>query len=93
MKNVEEVVTGPAFRIEMEGAPRPNGWAVKYVSGMEGKPDIEPGYWLYWMPDSRGPLFRFEPTLAKTFSSELDAIKVAALLRNSEIETVVEKVG
>lgn len=47
MKNVEEVFSKrPMFRMPMQGAPPPKGWAVKYVSGMEDKPDIKPGFWL-----------------------------------------------
>lgn len=94
MKNVEEIFTRPAARINMHGAPPPHGWAVKYVSGMEEKaPDIKPGYWLQWTDDApRGPVIRFLPEIVMTFD-ESEAARLATNLHELEIETVVEKVG
>ncbi len=51
MKNVEEISTLPSARVFMQGAPPQRGWFVKYLSGMEEKPEIKPGFWL-----SRGGL-------------------------------------
>jgi hypothetical protein len=31
------------YLVRMQGAPPPNGWFVRYVSGMEGKQDINRG--------------------------------------------------
>jgi len=44
MKNVEIFNRKmPVFRVPIQGMPPLSGWAVRYISGMEGTPDIEPG--------------------------------------------------
>ena len=95
MKNVEEVPTLPSARVFMQGAPPPRGWFVKYVSGMEGKHEIKPGFWLSrWHRDSNGYLFDFAPDLDMHWDAEEKANEVSEALRDlAGIETAVVKVG
>jgi hypothetical protein len=97
MRNVEEVFSRvPTFRIRMQGAPPPSGWAVRYLSGMEEASGIEPGYWLsQWHVSSDHIItFNFEPELVLTFNTEIAAAWASNALRESaEIETGVLKVG
>jgi len=92
MKGVEEISTRQAFRIPLQGAPAPSGWAVKYLSGMEEKSDIKPGYWLQWFEDPRGPILRFTPELLMTFGDGEEAKRVSATLHASDIKTEIVKV-
>ncbi len=97
MKNVEEAPPRrPVFRVRMEGAPPPRGYFVKYVSGMEDRPDIEPGYWLtQYFVDSDGYLnFNFEPEADLHWETESGATSASDILRRTaEIQTAVVKVG
>jgi hypothetical protein len=94
MKIVEEVSTLPSARVFMQGAPPPSGWFVKYVSGMEDRPEIESGFWLTrWHRDSKGRLFNFEPVLDLHWDTEAAAKEVSKELRESGIETAVVKIG
>jgi hypothetical protein len=96
MKNVEEKISNrPMFRVRMQGAPPPNGWFVRYVSGMEGK-DINPGDWLtQFFVDREGYInFNFEPEMDLHWKTEAEATAVSNALRQSaEIETSVVKIG
>lgn len=80
------------FRARVQGAPPPRGWFIKYVSGMEEKPDIKPGFWLsHWHVDSHGYVtFNFEhvPDLHWGTKTEADAISMA-LRESTEIKTAV----
>jgi len=96
MKDVEEVFSKmPMLRVFMQGAPPPRGWFVRYVSGMEEKPDIEPGFWLSkWYRDSKGYVFNFEPAQDLRWDTEAKANEVSKALRElAGIETVVVKIG
>lgn len=98
MKNVEEVSPArPVFKVRLKGAPPPKGWAIRYKSGAEERPDIQPGELLsQWSVDRGGITFNFSPDRADmfTFDNEEDAVKAVEWLRNdSEIETEVLKVG
>jgi hypothetical protein len=95
MKNVEEVSTLPSARVFMQGAPPARGWFVKYLSGMEEKPEIKPGFWLSrWHHDSKGYLFDFAPELDMHWDAEDKANEVSETLRElAGIETVVVKVS
>lgn len=97
MKTVEEKISSrPMFRVRMQGAPPPRGFAVKYLSGMEGTTDLEPGYWLsHFYADRQGYInFNFERELVFGFDDESDAKKASeALKQDGDIETAVVKVG
>jgi len=98
MKNVEEVFAKrPVFKVRLKGAPPPHGWAIRYKSGAEEKPDIAPGDLLsQWSVDSEGVTFNFssDPTDMVIFDEEADAVKVVGWLRNNaEVETEALKVG
>src|SRR5438128_960571 len=100
MKNnkVEEVVsTGvPVFRVRMQAAPPLKGFAVKYLSGMGGTPDLEPGYWLSrYFVDREGYInFNFEPDLFFAFEGEDGAKAASQRLKDSAaIEMQVVKIG
>ena len=62
MKHVEIIHSKiPTFRVPIHGLPPLSGWAVRYVSGMEGTPDIEPGDWLsQWHVGADDVAFYFE---------------------------------
>jgi len=67
---------------------------VKYVSGMEDKPDIAPGFWLtQWHRDSKGRVFNFEPVLDMHWDTEAAANEVSKELREAGVETAVVKIG
>ncbi len=94
MAKIEEVTGLPSARVFMQGAPPPKGWFVKYVSGMQDKPEIEPGFWLtQWHRDSNGRLFNFEPVLDLHWDTEADATAVSEELREAGIETAVVNIG
>ncbi len=95
MKNVEEVSTVPHARVFMQGTPPPRGWFVQYLSGMEEKTEIKPGFWLsQWRHDSKGYVFNFEPELDLHWGAEDKANEVSKALRElAGIETVVVRIG
>ena len=42
-----------AYRIPLDNVPPLRGWAIRYISGMEGEEEVEPGFYMaYWYPDS-----------------------------------------
>ncbi len=97
-KKVEEVISTrpPVFRVPMQGAPPPRGFAIRYVSGMEETPDLKQGYWLSnYFVDREGYLnFHFAPELFFGFDVEDDAKAASqALKNNADIETVIVKIG
>jgi hypothetical protein len=93
-KIVEEVSTLSSARVWMRGGPPPSGWFIKYVSGVEDKPDVEPGFWLSrWHRDPKGYLFNFEPVLDLHWDTEEKAREVSEKLRESGIETQVIRIG
>jgi hypothetical protein len=90
MKNVERISGKPFWRVPVHGL-RPTGWAVQYVSGMDGE-DIKPGYWLsQWnvANDRMSVVVNFEAELVMTFGEESEATQASDALRQSEIETRV----
>jgi hypothetical protein len=96
MKNVEVFHSRvPTFRVPIQGLPPLSGWAVRYVSGMEGTPDIAPGDWLSrWHVGGDDVVFNFEHGLHMCFNEETDATRAADyLLKAAEIKTAVVKVG
>jgi hypothetical protein len=94
MKNVEKVGRGGMYRVPLENAPPLRGWAIRYVSGMEGEEEVEPGFYLaYWYPDGKYANFAFEPNLHGVFKDENEAMFVAEQLRLSEIITEVERIN
>jgi hypothetical protein len=95
MKNVEEVSALPSAKVFMQGAPPPRGWFVKYLSGMEDKAEIKPGFWLSnWHRDSKGYVFNFAPELDLHWDTEYTAREVSTALRElAGIETAVVKIG
>jgi hypothetical protein len=91
---VEEVSKLQSARVFMQGAPPPRGWFVKYVSGMEDKPDIAPRFWLtQWHRDSKGRLFNFEPVLDLHWDTEAGASAVSTEFREAGVETAVVRIG
>ncbi len=96
MKHVEIIQSKiPVFRVPIHGLPPLSGWAVKYVSGMEGTPDIEPGDWLsQWHVGADDVVFNFEHGLHMCFNAEADATRASDyLLKAAEIKTAVVRVG
>jgi len=96
MKDVVKAGRTGAFRIRLENAPPLHGWAVQYVSGMEGEEEIEPGYYLAnWQPEpQRGSVvFAFEAELNMVFHDEAYANHVRDSLKKSEIEAEVVWIG
>ncbi len=94
MKNVEVVSRAPSFRIRIQGAPSPTGWFVKYLSGMDERSGVKPGYWLTeWRVSSDNvATFNFEPEPIISFDTEAEADQVSKDLRESaDIETAVVK--
>jgi hypothetical protein len=92
----ERIATRPVFRVPMKGAPRPQGFAVRYVSGMEGTNDLEPGYWLsqFFVDRAGGINFNFDRELFFGFDLEADAKKASDVLReNADVQTAVVKIG
>jgi len=95
MKNVEIFNRKiPVFRVPIRGMPPLGGWAVRYISGMEGTPDIEPGAWLSeWHIGAEDVVFNFEHGLHMCFNTEADATRATEyLLKAAEIKTEVVKV-
>ena len=68
---------------------------MKYVSGMEGKGEVKPGFWLSrWHRESKGYLFDFAPELDMHCDAEEKANEFSEALRDlAGIETAVVKVG
>lgn len=98
MKNVEEVMLSgpPMFRVRMQGAPPPRGFAVMLVSGMEEVEDVKPGYWLSrYFADREGFLnFNFERELWFGFDKESDAERASEVLKQgADVETKIVKIG
>lgn len=95
MKNVEIDRSGTPFgRVNMKGALPPHGWFIRYLSGIEGAPEVKVGYWLVrWDSDTAGYAFEFGPGLDLSFDTEAKASEVSAMLRESmAIETEVVEV-
>jgi len=77
----------------VKGLPPLSGWAVKYVSGMEGMPDIESGDFLsQWHVGANDVVFNFEHGLHMCFNTEADAVQAADFLKGAEIMTSIVKV-
>ena len=97
MKNIEEVnLRRPVFRVRMKNAPPPSGYFIRYVSGMDEKYDIKPGYWLsQWFLDSEGYAnFNFEPEMDLHWNTENEARAVADHLKSAGgVETSVVGIG
>ncbi len=78
MKNVEEVsAKRPVFRIRLKGAPPPKGWTLRYKSGAEKRPEIQPGDFLsQWSEDREGVTFNFssDPNDMWIFDAEAEAV-------------------
>lgn len=95
MKNVKRLMSEPFFRVPIPGIHL-SGWALKYVSGMEEVPAIEPGYWLSRWTDSvdaKEVTFNFEPGLHMCFTEEVPARTAAENLKaNTGIETEIVKI-
>jgi hypothetical protein len=96
MSNIEEKSSNRLmFRVRMKGAPPPNGWFVRYVSGMEDK-NVKPGEWLtQYSVDREGYInFNFEPEMDLHWKSEAEATAVSnALKQSANVETAVVKIG
>jgi hypothetical protein len=95
MKNVEIFNRKiPVFRVPIQGMPPLRGWAVRYISGMEGTSDIEPGDWLSeWHIGAEDVVFNFEHGLHMCFNAEADATRATEyLFKAAEIKTEVVKV-
>lgn len=94
MNNVERVSGKPMWRVPVPEL-RPTGWAVQYVSGMEGE-NVKSGYWLSgwrFSPSSQIVNFNFEPVLVSCFDTEIEANQVSYALREScEIETKILRI-
>jgi hypothetical protein len=70
------------------------GWALRYVSGMEGEEEVQPGFYMeYWYPDAHGATFAFGRDLHGVFKDEAEAIYVRDQLKLSDIDTEVEKIN
>ena len=94
MKNIVKAGRGGAYRIPLDNAPPLRGWAIRYISGMEGEEEVEAGFYMaYWYPDSQGAVFAFERDLHSVFGDEAEAIHVRDSLKLSEIETEVERIN
>lgn len=92
----EKFSNRPFFRVRVKGALPQKGFAVRYVSGMEGTKDLEPGDWLsHYYVDQEGYLnFNFERELFFGFDVEDDANKASeALKQNAGVVTTVVKIG
>jgi hypothetical protein len=97
MKNVEEVFPKrPVFKVRLQGAPLPVGWAVRYKSGMEEKCGIRSGEWLsQWSVDKEAVTFNFshDRNDMVIFDHDADALKIVQWFHNQEVETEALKVG
>jgi len=96
MKNVEVFHRKiPVFRVPVQGLPPLQGWALRYVSGIEGVSDIATGDWLSeWYIGADAVTFNFEHGLHMCFNEEAEAKRAADyLLNTAEIKTTVVKVG
>ena len=93
MKNIQHLSGKRLLRIPVQGMPPLKGWAIKYLSGMQGDPEIKPGYWLdEWIvsPDRLSATIRFDAELHMCFHDETEAKQVCEALRsNAELETEV----
>jgi hypothetical protein len=82
MKNAKEVTARmPIFKVQIKGAPAPQGWTLKYMSGSD---DAFQTGWLLgrWGRDGEDTIFGFgEPDEVITFDDKAVVIKIAALLR------------
>jgi hypothetical protein len=52
MKNVTRAGRDGMYRVSLLNAPPLRGWAISYVSGMEGEAEVEPGFYRE-APDRR----------------------------------------
>ncbi len=95
MKNVKVLQSRPIFRVLMEGLPPLSGWQVRYVSGIDPKENIKPGFWMsQWNATGGTVTFVFEPELVMCFTDETETRKISDFLqKEAEIETEVVKIG
>jgi len=78
----------------LKDAPRPVGFAVRYVSGLDQATGVSPGFWLSQYSLDNGFLnFNFDAALVLTFDTEDKANSARENLRTVEVETNVVKVG
>ena len=92
MKNVSKAGRAGAYRIPLDNAPPLRDWATRYISGMEGEEEVEPGFYLaYWYPDGKYANFAFERDLHGVFKLEAEAVFVCDQLKLSEIITEIER--
>lgn len=62
------------YRVFLDNAPPLRGWAISYISGMEGEEEVKPGFYLaYWYPDGTHATFAFEPDLHAVWKDEAEA--------------------
>jgi hypothetical protein len=86
----------PFFKVRMQGAPPPSGWALRYVSGIDD-PEIKPGFWLSeWSVSAERQTgnFNFDRELDLHFAEESIAKDISDALRNAVgVKTAVVKIG
>ena len=94
MKNVTKAGRGGMYRVSLDNAPPLRGWAIRYVSGMEGESEVEPGFYLaYWLPDGKYATFAFEPDLHTVWKDEAETEFIREQLRFSDIITEIERMN
>jgi hypothetical protein len=78
----------------MQGMPPPEGWALRYVSGI-GDPEVKPRYWLsqcHLSSAGQAALISFDPAINLCFGKQV-ATKISDALRaGSGIETEVVEI-
>lgn len=94
MKNVVKAGRGGMYRVSLLNAPPLRGWAIRYVSGMEGEEEVKPGSYLaYWHPDGTYATFAFQPDLHGVWKEEMEAKFIQEQLRLSEIVTEIDRIN
>lgn len=94
MKNVQKLPLRHVMRISIAGAAPLQGWAVKYVAGIEGAIPKPGDLLCQWQYEGNQLTFAFDAELRMCFSDETAAKAASDMLRNDmAIETEVVKVG
>lgn len=94
MKNVQKLPLRQVMRISIAGAAPLKGWAVKYVSGIEGAIPTPGDLLCQWQYEGNQLTFAFDRELRMCFNEESAAKDACTMLRDKmEIETEIIKVG
>ena len=94
MKNVTSAGRGGMYRVPLDNPPPLRGWAIRYVSGMEGEEEVEPGFYLaWWHPDGQFANFALEPDLHTVWRDEAEAEFIREQLKLSDIVTEIARIN